>query len=165
MKQILMFILVIAGLGLSAPTTTQASEHVCFGSRIDNVDVLVLGPLAHIAAARYGLKNRALIDAILALHGRETWVGYEHGGFDPITTYWNAVITIHWNDAGGDHINWLWVGNAGDDTKRQVYWFPSMDEYTDAQGKHMGAHPICGWHAIEVSSAVIDDLMALAGLS
>lgn len=153
-------------IGSIAPAThAAAAAPICYGSTINSVDIVTINPQAHPLQWREGLRSPDLLTAIVGLSGRQTWVGYDHGGFDPITDVYEMRITVYWTDQAGDHSNVLWIGSAaGRPDYRQIYWFPNMNEYTGADGKHMGPHPICGWNAIEVPVSVVDNLRALAGL-
>lgn len=142
------------------------ADGICYSTSITSVDIVTINSQGYVVQGRYNLRRPALLSAILNLNGRQTWVGYANGGFDPITNVYDTLITVRFMDvAGGQHTNWLWIGYAyGRPTYRQIYWFPSLEQYTDSNGAHMGEHPNCGWNAIEVDKSVTDNLLRLAGI-
>jgi len=158
-------LMVVLTLLLSASGQVRADAPVCYSDKIDSVDVITLNVLARVTQSRTNLRGVVLRKTILALTGRPTWVGYANGGFSPRTAWYEMVMVVHFSAALGKHANWVSFGSAnGRPDYRQVYWFPSMEQFADGNGRHMGEHPNCGWNAIEVPADTVTALRQLAGV-
>lgn len=83
-----------------------------------------------------------LTQAFHALHGPNTWIGYDRNGWD-IPGYaerqgvWESEITMY--GCGRDYILWSWKADTAPN-ERYLFIFNSMKENCDKQDNHCGNH-------------------------
>lgn len=166
MKRLSLLVLIIVLLFAALSVRPAKADNGCYSTSIYGAEVVTLNAAGYPIDSRIGLRSPKLLSAILALQGRQTWVGYANGGFNPITNVYDMRIAVRFRDElGVPRINYLWVGYAnGRPDYRQIYWFRSSARSTDTNGNYLGEHAFCGWSAIEVPKSVTDNLRALAGM-
>src|SRR4051812_44216435 len=97
-KAVLLSLFLLLLLSADTPATqamTPSAVRACFTDHLDAVDVYM--PSADkFYKVRANLQSAALRQSIVALNGRNIWVGYDHGGFDPMPDRHDLMFEVYW---------------------------------------------------------------------